>query len=41
MSAVEVLRLEEYDLAELVKKITPENLHREFDFGDPVGKEAW
>jgi len=41
VSAVEVLRLEEYDLAELVKKITPENLHRELCFGDPAGKEVW
>ena len=38
---VEIPRSKEYDLAELVKKITPQNLHREFDFGDPVGKEVW
>lgn len=31
----------EYDLSELLKKITPENLHEEVDFGRPVGKEAW
>lgn len=31
----------EYDLSELLKKITPENLHDEVDFGKPVGKEAW
>jgi antitoxin MazE len=30
----------EYDLAELVKQITGENLHDEADFGRPVGKEA-
>ena len=30
----------EYDLAELVKQITVENLHDEADFGRPVGKEA-
>lgn len=38
---VEVPRAAEYDLVELVKKITPDNLHSEFDFGDPVGKEVW
>ena len=27
----------EYDLAELVKQITGENLHDEADFGRPVG----
>jgi antitoxin MazE len=31
----------EYTLAELLKGITPENLHEEVDFGRPVGKEAW
>jgi antitoxin MazE len=30
----------EYDLGELVKGITRENLHDEVDFGKPVGKEA-
>jgi antitoxin MazE len=30
----------EYDLGELVKGITRENLHDEADFGKPVGKEA-
>jgi antitoxin MazE len=38
---VEALQCKEYDLAELVKKITPENLHCEVDFGGPVGKETW
>lgn len=28
------------DLSELLKKITPENLHKELDLGKPVGKEA-
>ena len=28
-----------YDLADLLKKITPDNLHDETDFGRPVGKE--
>jgi antitoxin MazE len=31
----------EYPLSELLKAITPENLHDEVDFGRPVGKEAW
>lgn len=28
-------------LAELVAKITPENLHRESDWAERVGAEAW
>jgi antitoxin MazE len=31
----------EYTLSELLKGITAENLHKEVDFGRPVGKEAW
>jgi antitoxin MazE len=38
---IEPLRRKEYDLSELVKRITPGNLHEEVDFGAPVGKEAW
>lgn len=38
---IEPLRRKEYDLDELVKGITRENLHAEADFGRPVGKEAW
>ena len=30
----------EYDLAELVAQITPENLHEEIDFGWPAGKKV-
>ncbi len=29
----------EYSLEELVSRITPENIHEEFDFGSPVGLE--
>ncbi|HTZ73549.1 MAG TPA: AbrB/MazE/SpoVT family DNA-binding domain-containing protein [Candidatus Aquilonibacter sp.] len=29
----------EYDLDELVRRITPKNRHKEVDFGRPVGKE--
>jgi antitoxin MazE len=38
---IEPERRKEYDLEELVKAITPENLHGEVDFGSPVGKEVW
>jgi antitoxin MazE len=37
---IEPAQRKEYDLAELVKLITGENLHDEADFGRPVGKEA-
>jgi len=37
---IEPARRREYDLAELVKGITRENLHDEADSGKPVGKEA-
>jgi antitoxin MazE len=37
---IEPAQRKEYDLAELVKRITRENLHDEADFGRPVGKEA-
>ena len=36
---IEPAQRKEYDLAELVKQITVENLHDEADFGRPVGKE--
>ena len=28
-------------LEEMLANITPENLHGEFDWGPPVGKEVW
>lgn len=37
---IEPAQRKEYDLTELVKRITHENLHDEADFGKPVGKEA-
>jgi antitoxin MazE len=37
---IEPAQRKEYDLAELVKQITAENLHDEADFGRPVGQEA-
>jgi antitoxin MazE len=38
---IELVRRKEYDLTELVKGITRENLHAEVALGGPVGKEAW
>jgi antitoxin MazE len=38
---IEPATRKEYTLAELLKGISPENLHEEVDFGRPVGKEAW
>jgi antitoxin MazE len=38
---IEPVRFKEYDVAELVKGITRENLHEEIDFGAAAGKEAW
>ena len=38
---IEPVRSKEYTLSELLKGITPENLHEEVDFGRPEGKEVW
>ena len=38
---IEPERWKEYDLDELVRAITPGNLHEEVDLGGPVGKEVW
>lgn len=37
---IEPVPRKEHRLPELRKRITPENLHVEVDFGGPVGKEA-
>jgi len=37
---IEPIRPKQYDLAELLAGITPENLHAQLGCGDPVGKEA-
>ncbi|TCK19817.1 antitoxin MazE [Ancylobacter aquaticus] len=37
---IEPIKSLEYDLDELISAITPENMHEEVDFGEPVGKEA-
>ena len=31
----------EYSLEKLLKKVSKNNIHREFDTGAPVGKEIW
>lgn len=36
-----VMRKNNYDLADMVERITPENVHSEVDFGGPVGEELW
>jgi antitoxin MazE len=38
---IEPTRRKDFDLAELLKDITPDNLHDEVDFGATTGKEAW
>jgi antitoxin component of MazEF toxin-antitoxin module len=37
---MQVPQRKQYDLADLVKRITRGNRHKEVDFGRPVGKEA-
>lgn len=37
---IEPIAHEEYDLADLLAGITPENIHDQVDFGAPVGNEA-
>ena len=36
-----VLSKREYSLAEMMARVTPDNLHSEFDTGPPMGNEAW
>ena len=31
----------QYSLADLLARVTPENIHGETDWGDPQGKEEW
>jgi len=38
---IEPVRAKEYDLDEMLKRIKPENLRQEVEFGRPTGKEAW
>ncbi|MFH1037333.1 MAG: AbrB/MazE/SpoVT family DNA-binding domain-containing protein [PVC group bacterium] len=30
-----------FDLKELVRQITPKNVHSEIETGEPVGRESW
>ena len=30
-----------YTLAEMLSRVTPENLHSEVDLGPPAGREEW
>ena len=36
-----VIRKKKYDLAEMLAKVSPENLHSEVGFGPPAGREEW
>lgn len=36
-----VLRKRSHDLADMLSRITADNLHKEQDFGEPQGKEQW
>lgn len=38
---IEPIRTSDYNLAQLIAGITPDNLHVEVDFGTPVGKEIF
>lgn len=38
---IEPVQHKEYNLDDLLRGITRENLHKEVDFGGPVGNEAW
>jgi antitoxin MazE len=41
VSPLKRTRKRKYSLKEMLRGITPENLHGEIDFGPPVGKEVW
>jgi antitoxin MazE len=38
---IEPIRPNEFSLEKLLKGITPDNLHEEINFGEPVGREVW
>lgn len=38
---IDPMRVQRYNLAELVEGITPDNQHGLIDFGDAVGREVW
>lgn len=35
------IRKPKYRLADLLRKVTPDNVHEEIETGDPVGREIW
>lgn len=35
------LKRREYSLESLLQNVTPENLHSEVEWGEPIGKEVW
>ena len=37
----DVVRKKEYDLAEMLAKVSPDSLHSEVDFGPSAGREEW
>ena len=39
--SIEVVKNQTRTLAQMIKSITPANLHKEVDWGAPVGKEVW
>ena len=38
---IEPLKRKEFKLNELLRGVTKKNVHREVDFGAPVGREVW
>ena len=38
---VRPLQIHRYNLKDLLRGVTPENIHTEIEIGDPVGKETW
>lgn len=41
VATIQPKKLKEVNLDELVAAITPDNIHKEVDWGRPVGKEVW
>jgi antitoxin MazE len=35
------VREPQYELEDLLREVSPKNLHREVDWGRPAGQEAW
>lgn len=41
VATIQPEKRKEISLDELVVAITPDNIHEEVDWGDPIGKEIW